>query len=540
MSDTAQIHYRLQNDTRFFARHALMIEDKDGALVPFIFNTAQDFLYERILDQLNRTGWVRILILKGRQQGMSTFVASFYYHLATRKGGKKVFILSHEANTTDMLFQMVDRFQEHIPEPLKPHTGLYNTRQIEFDEIGSRYRTGTAGNDKVGRGGTLQYFHGSEVAFWEKTDGLETGVLQSVASNKGTCIILESTANGMANMFYDKCMSAIDLGEDGFPKTGDFELVFIPWFWQKEYRREVPEGFYCEEEEEEIQKNFKLDDEQIYWRRKKIEELKSHWKFRQEYPMTIMDAFVATGDSLMKKDYIMKAAKAQVSDPTAPLIMGVDCAKKNDRAVLAWRRGREVTKILSIDPKITGEIDLMHIVGVIALSIQRDNVQKVFMDEAMAHAVIDRLKELGFKGIVIGVNFSNRANEPHIYLNKRAEINCLLADWIHEGGCSIPDDPKVQLDLAIIPDFKLTSSGKKKIMAKDEIKKLLGRSPDITDAIALTFSFPVANSQSVNRLVKNNPKQGEKRSPLKSLRRVRQKSGKEEGYLSATISMGGY
>lgn len=511
--------------------------------MPFIFNTAQEYLYKRIKAQLDRVGWVRIIILKGRQQGMSTFVSAFYYHLATRLGGKKVFILSHEANTTDMLFQMVDRYQENIPEPLKPHTGLYNTRQIEFDEIGSRYRTGTAGNDKVGRGGTLQYFHGSEVAFWEKTDGLETGILESVAEERGTCIILESTANGMGNMFYDKCITALDLNGEGIPKKGDYELVFIPWYWQEEYRRELPDGFYCNEEEAQLKKSFELDDKQIYWRRKKIEKLKSIWKFRQEYPMTVMDAFVATGDSLMKKEYVMKASKATVTDPTAPLVMGVDCAKKNDRAVLAWRRGKEVTKVQVIDPKTDGEIDLMHIVGIIALSIQREDVKKVFMDEAMAHAVIDRLKELGYRGIVTGVNFSNRAMEPLIYLNKRAEIYCLMADWIHEtegdGGVSIPDQDNVQLDLSIIPEFKLTSSSKKKIRSKDEIKDLLGRSPDIADAIALTFSFPVAKDANRSRVVKNNPHQGKAQSPLRTLKRVRQKGvGDNNSFYEINITRG--
>ncbi len=538
MSDTTVIHDRLQNEFPFFARHALKIEDKDGQLIPFILNTAQKYLYDRIQRQIERTGWVRILILKGRQQGMSTFVSGYYYHGATRKGGKKVFILSHEANTTDMLFQMVDRYQKNIPLPLKPHTGLYNTRQIEFDTIGSRYRTGTAGNDKVGRGGTLQFFHGSEVAFWEKTDGLETGVLQSVASNKGTSIILESTANGMGNMFYDKCMDAIDLNEQGIPKKGDFELVFIPWFWQTEYRRELDDNFECcDEEEEELKKNFELDDEQIYWRRKKIEELKSHWKFRQEYPMTVMDAFVATGASLMKKDYIIRASKASISDPSAPLILGVDTGKKNDRAVIAWRRGREVPKVLSIDPKTDGEIDLMHIVGVIATSIKNEGVVKVFMDNAMAYGIIDRLKELGYKGIVQGVSFSERAIEKDVYLNKRAEIYCLLADWIHEGGCSIPDEPKVQLDLAVIPDFKLTSSGKKKIRSKDEIKDLLGRSPDITDAIALTFAYPVANNLGIPKVVKNNQKQGENKSPLRTLSRFRKKPTKDGTNLSMGIKI---
>ncbi len=240
------VHNRLQTELPFFARHGLVIKDKNGKLIPFILNKAQRYLHECLEKQLKDVGYIRALVLKGRQEGCSTYVGGRFYHKSTRNSGKSVFILSHEAQTTDKLFSIVDRFQCNIPPALKPSTDLYNRRQIKFDKLESEYTVGTAGNEDVGRGGTLQYFHGSEVAFWQKTDGIETGILQSVADVSGSEIILESTANGMGNMFHRKCMKALH-------GKGDYILIFIPWFWQLEYSRELDEK-YIEPKLEELKK----------------------------------------------------------------------------------------------------------------------------------------------------------------------------------------------------------------------------------------------------------------------------------------------
>ena len=101
-------HNRLQNELPFFGRHALTIKDKTGTLVPFIFNEAQRYLHKCLQTQLKSEGRVRALILKGRQQGCSTYVAGRYYHKTTRNKGKSCFILSHEAQTTEKLYQIVE------------------------------------------------------------------------------------------------------------------------------------------------------------------------------------------------------------------------------------------------------------------------------------------------------------------------------------------------------------------------------------------------------------------------------------------------
>ncbi len=527
------VHNRLQTELPFFARHALMIKNKAGKVVPFIFNKAQEYLHEQLEKQLNERGWVRALILKGRQEGCSTYVSGRFYHKSTRQGGKAVFILSHEAQTTDKLFSMVDRFQTYIPSPLRPSTGLYNRRQIKFDKLESEYCVGTAGNEDVGRGGTLQYFHGSEVAFWEKTDGIETGILQSVANVVGSEIILESTANGLGNMFHRKCMKAL-------AKKGDYILIFIPWFWQLEYEREIDEEFIgLTEEEQKLKVQFKLNDEQLYWRRKKIEEFGTLWKFRQEYPNTVQDAFVTSGTPLYLADDIIAARKNDLTDPDAPLIMGVDPARVNDRCVIARRRGRELLPMIFINPSGDGIVRETTIATRVANIIDDQGIVKCFIDTAHGYGVIDILVSLGYGDIVKGVSFNEGSAEP-IFLNKRAEMHICLRDWLHEGGVSIPDSEDIQVDFSAIPDYIETPTGLIKIVEKKEIIKVYGQSTDITDATILTFAFPVKRDVSARiRKYRGSGRVKKARgnqSPLKTLRRFRkEKSGRREGVIYSGV-----
>jgi len=481
-------HDKFQNNLPFFAKHALKIKDKqEGKIQSFVFNKAQEYLHKRIEAQLIKKGRVRIIILKGRQQGCSTYTAARFYHKATRQKGKAVFILSHEYQTTTKLFAMVDRFQQNCPEAIKPHTGVYNNKQIKFDELDSEYTTGTAGNEDVGRGGTLQYMHGSECAFWENTDGIETGIMQSIADVDDTEIILESTANGMGNMFHRKCMAAMR-GE------GDYELVFIPWFWQREYRRPAPANFAIDDNEATLKEGFNLDNDQLLWRRKKIEEFGTEWKFRQEYPMTVKDAFVTSGTSLVDGDSIQKAKKAKISDLKSPLILGVDMGRDKDRTVIMPRRGRQVLPFTVYDPAKDGVTRQTTIAARLERMIERDKVSKIFIDIAKGYGVIDILVADGFGDIVRGVYFNEGAIENDKYSNKRAEMHILARDWIESESVSIPDDDELEIDIASIPDFKETINGLIKIPPKDEIKKILGRSPDLWDALILTFAYPVSSN----------------------------------------------
>jgi len=514
------LHSRLDTDFAFYARHTLKIKTKAGPLVPFIMNKSQRYLNMMLDKQLREFGRVRAVVLKGRQQGSSTDITGRFYHKATRQYPKSVFILSHEGATTRKLFKMVDTFYEKSPGPMKPARDIANGNEFQFKSIGSDYSVGTANNNTVGRGGTVQLFHGSEVAHWVKTEGLETGILESVADEDGTEIILESTANGMGGFFYDTCMDAIK-------GVGDYIMIFLPWFWQEEYVRDVPSDGNMEitPEEQELADLYGWDKTRIYWRRSKIIKLKSLSKFMQEYPNNVLEAFQTSGERLLKANMVMLARHSEVKDKTAPKIIGVDPGRTKDRTVFVHRQGRVVTHYEEFDFGPDAEEVQMRIVGKLIQRIKTEEPDMIFIDVGEGWGVIDRLKELGYGDIVRGVHFGGGADEDDIYLNKRAEMWCRMRDWIHreEGEVSIPDDDNFQKDIMSMPKEITTSSSKIKMVEKSVIRKELKFSPDIGDACVLTFAFPVAKRRDEFGERKRIKKKNGQNGPITTLQRTRRR-----------------
>jgi hypothetical protein len=285
---------RLRNDFAFYAPRALRIRPKAGSIVPFTLNSAQRRVHEEIEKQRAATGLVRVVCLKGRQQGISTYAQGRFFWRLTHSPGFRAFILTHMDSTTDNLFGMVERFYEYCPAELKPKLGSNNAKELNFAKLNSGYKVATAGARGVGVGDTLQLFHGSECSKWPNAESHISGALQAVPYERGTEVILESTSDGPTGVFYDLC-NAAKMGES------DYKLIFVPWFLQSEYRRPVPEGFEVTGEEQVVQEQFGLDLAQVAWRRAKIRELRSLQEFRRQYPATYEEAWAVDSEGALWK-----------------------------------------------------------------------------------------------------------------------------------------------------------------------------------------------------------------------------------------------
>jgi hypothetical protein len=482
---------RLRDEFGYYAPKCLKIRGKDGAIVSFTLNHAQEYLHGRLEAQLERTGKVRALVLKGRQQGISTYIGGRFYHKSTFRKGIRVFILTHEQDATNNLFGMVDRYHQH--NPLAPSTSAANAKELFFDVLESGYAVGTAGAKAVGRSQTVQLFHGSEVAFWPNAATHFAGVVQAIPDLPSTEIILESTANGVGGEFHERWQQA----EAGI---GDYEAIFIPWFWSPEYARPVPAGFTCDEEEQAYQAAHGLTLEQMVWRRNKVAELKDPLLFRQEYPATAAEAFQMTGhDSFIKAEAVLRARKASC-EGIGPLIIGADPARfGDDRFSLVWRKGRKLIKRES-----KSKIDIVAGANWIKQVIDADKPDRVFIDVGgLGAGTFDILVSWGepYSKVCVAVNFASEPQEPYEIMkdgskrpgprNRRAEMWQRSKLWLDEpGGADIPDDDGLQAD-ACGPSYHYDMNQRLLIEAKEHMRARGVRSPDEWDALALTFAEPV-------------------------------------------------
>lgn len=300
---------RLADDFAFYASKALKIRTKGGEIKPLVLNEAQRYFLQQIEQQLAETGRIRAIILKGRQQGLSTVVGARLIWRTSQQKAKKALVVAHKAESTRALFDMTRRYYDNLPEVLKPEKRYSSRSELVFGKLESSYAVATAGGEGIARGETLQYLHASEMAFWAKISAAENfnGLMKAIPNADGTEAYIESTANGVTGVFAETWRAAV-AGENGWLP------IFIPWFWQKEYRIKPPKGFERTPQEQELADRFGLDDKQLAWRRREIAQ-NGLDLFRQEYPCTPDEAFLTTGRPVFNQDKLA----VQLRDAPEPI-----------------------------------------------------------------------------------------------------------------------------------------------------------------------------------------------------------------------------
>lgn len=485
-SQEKELRLELINDFELYSRNCLKIRSKSGSIINFSLNPSQHFIHTQIEAQRKKTGRVRAIILKGRQQGCSTYVEGRYYWRVTHEKGVRGFILTHDQEATNNLFEMAARFHANCPPALKPIAGSHNAKELNFSELDSGYKVGTAGNKAVGRSSTIQFFHGSEVAFWPNAAEHAKGILQAVPFAKGTEVILESTANGIGNYFHKQWQ----LAESG---QSEYIAIFVPWYWQDEYESPIVDIFRITDDEMELRDTYGLTNEKILWRRKKIQEFEASGiagdvAFRQEYPCCPSEAFQSSGDNSFIPLTIVTKARKGKADKYGPILVGVDPARfGEDRTAIIRRQGR-----VAYGLETYSKLDTMQVTGLIVNIIKNEKPDKIYIDSVgLGAGIIDRLKEMGYRDVIKAVNGAEKPLEFKVYHNKRAEMWGEMKKWLQEEPLTIPDENSLASDLSA-PSYKFTSNGLLLLEGKDSMKSRGFKSPDEGDALALTFAYPHA------------------------------------------------
>jgi hypothetical protein len=324
----------LLHDHRWYARTFLRIKDKGGNIQRLEYNVAQERVSE-VWDRLEAEGKpVRLIILKARREGISTYVAGRFVHRAATRKGRSALVIAHEEKkSAAKIFDIYKLMYDQLPPKVllddgktvqvKPKKRYSNKRELVFDDLLSDITVASAGGDKgkdksnksggTGRGGTYQMLHASEYAFWPAASETALALFNTVDKQRGTVVIIESTANGVGDDFHRRWLEA---------KAGrsSYVPIFLSWLDFPAYRSPVPAGGLgpLDDEEKRLQAKYNATDEQLQWRRETIaDECKTADMFRQEYPSDDEEAFLVSGRPFFDRQSVIDMRDKHQRPPIA-------------------------------------------------------------------------------------------------------------------------------------------------------------------------------------------------------------------------------
>lgn len=330
-----------------------VVVDKNQKTLPFFLNDVQQefitTLNQAIEDFENGViTEISMLILKGRQQGFTTVITAYQLACTIVNRNFQGFTLADVSDNSEEIFQKKAKFPySQLPEALKPTEKFNNRKQFLFEKLNSSWTVDTA-TKNVGRSKTINFFHGSECAFWK--DGISS--IQAAlgeALTKNCIKIYESTANGYND--YQKMWD-----------SGVHINCFYEWWRTKEYRINFPN----EEEKQRfldfipsknewinqrltwLMRDVGLEPEQLYWYYKKYEVFLDKRLIRQEYPCTPKEAFLLSGDNVFDTEKII----ARLQSIAEPLKTGYFEYKYD---------GLHITNIKWVNDKMNGYIHIYQL-----------------------------------------------------------------------------------------------------------------------------------------------------------------------------------
>lgn len=287
-----------------------VIVDKKKQVVPFFLNEVQKDFIRRLNEVIRefeegKRNEIKILILKGRQQGFTSLITAYQLAATILHKNFEGFTLADVEPNAQAIFENKAKYPHNqLPDRLKPTEKFNNRKEFRFGKINSTWSVATA-TKNVGRSRTINFFHGSEAAFWQvPMSQMQAAMMPAFTRN---CIVIyETTANGF-NDFKDMWDS------------GAYINCFYEWWRTSEYRH----NFESEEKEKafaELIENGKewiaerlrwlkrkgLEKEQLYWYYNTYQGLTDKATIKQEYPCTPEEAFLMSGRPVFDIEKIIK------------------------------------------------------------------------------------------------------------------------------------------------------------------------------------------------------------------------------------------
>lgn len=417
------------------------------SLLPFLLFPKQEeyieWLYERY--QLKEDG----LVEKSRDMGATWLCCAFavwmwiFIQGSSISFGSRKEDLVDEIGNPDSIFEKIRILLDNLPIEFLPDGFSLKTHatymKILNPATGSNIK-GEAG-DNIGRGGRSSLYFKDESAFYERPERIEAAL-----SMNSDVKIDVSTPHGNGNPFYRK------------RHGGKFPVFTLHW-------RDDPRK-----------------DQKWYEKQKNIlDPIVLAQEVDINYDASVANSFVSA-DSV-RAAMVLRAS--EIFDDTgnqAPLYLGVDVARfGDDRIVLALRKGRHLLWYAVVPP-----CDNVAIVGEIMSISTEYSLDAIFVDVVGVGAgVYDMLNnKLDY---VYAVNGGSSPQDKGKYYNKRAENWGRMREWFNDPPVVVPNSAEMLTDICSLK-YSYNGNGQYVLEKKEDAKKRGVRSPDIADAIALTFA----------------------------------------------------
>jgi hypothetical protein len=304
--------------------HIYSIINKKKEKVKFTLNRAQ----RKFVTDIMMRGYLRIIILKSRQLGFTTFISIWFLDEIIFNPNTEAMQIAHTVIDAKEIFNKKVKYAISNLSPAINRILKTNTKRaarVEFSYPNNS--TSAISTASSARSGTYNLLHLSELAkmskiYPERADEVITGTLPAVPIN-GT-VIIESTGEGMTGTFHDMFMQSWKRRLLITPQMskGEFFPVFYNWTYDDEQIAEAcKEGAIptsqmeeCEIDWGQYQSDNELSAEEMtFYYLKYIQMNRDVDKLHQEYPTTPLEAFIGTGSNYFSLKRI-HAFSEQVDD----------------------------------------------------------------------------------------------------------------------------------------------------------------------------------------------------------------------------------
>jgi len=317
-------------DLRYYLENYHCIRDENGNFrTLFPWWDHQEIVYEAMVEEFEDNGECRMIVLKPRQTGLTTWTSAAMFHRTIFNPHTYTMLVAQDPERSANMFNMCKNAYDALPWWLRPES-QYQTKgdAIVFqrkDEmqrlvdpgLGSTIQCSHAQKSSgVAIGRTIKNAHFSEVSRWPSADVFHADINPSMNA-RDTFAIMESTGYGRNGLMYEWWQGSVE-GDTGW------RALFIPVYKVKKYYLPLKGKLTLTDEEEKftarVRKEEKFEIPDGFWafRRRGVKQARrgnGKAGYLESYPITAMEAFQSSGLCAFDRDRLEHQSIANVCKP---------------------------------------------------------------------------------------------------------------------------------------------------------------------------------------------------------------------------------